>query len=428
MSFNTLLPAYQVSTPDVNNLLQPLAQGFQGYVDRTRKAAIGDRLAAGDYTGASAEAGRQGDIDTALGIARFKTQQTQADTAQKLANVQLEQHMAGLYGGVAQMVAAEQDPAKAAAMWQRVVGAHPEMGSKLTTYGIDPTDHKAGAAFLAAQARGYRDETKDAIGKTQLEANQIAVLKARRELEQPKHDLKMFKEGEQGYDTRTGTWVTPPQGDTAPKEFRQAAAKQVAEIYGDYIKDGQKAAQSAMDLTQLSQLSDVLGSGKFSSWLPVVGPWAQSLGVTIDGLNEAQAFQAIVSRVAPSMRPTGSGSTSDKDMAIFMNSLPQLSQTAEGRRMVIQHLQDMTQFSQQRAAIASAVMTGKMTTQDGEAAISRLTAPAFQSKVATPGQAKQSVQEGTVIANAKGEKLVMRGGKWVPMTAIDPHDTRSGVE
>lgn len=183
------------------------------------------------------------------------------------------------------------------------------------------------------------------------------------------------------YNKKTGETRQPLDGGGQSKEFRAAAAKQVADIYGDHVKDGQKAVQADADLRRLEQLSSVVGSGKMAQWLPSAGPWLQTVGVNLNGLDEAQAFQAIVSRLAPNMRPTGSGSTSDRDMAIFMNSLPQLSQSPEGRKMVIDHMRGMGQFAQQRAQIASAVLTGKMTTQQGEDMIAKLGLPSFETKV-----------------------------------------------
>lgn len=215
-----------------------------------------------------------------------------------------------------------------------------------------------------------------------LETGRIEQQLKRREMESPQGKITEHDpEKDLVYtDPRTGQIkVLRSAGEAggASKDFRQAAAKQQAEIYSDYVKDGQKAVSAGADLQRLEDLSEVVGSGKFASWLPTVGPWLQSLGLNPAGLSEAQAFQAIVSRMAPGLRPSGSGATSDRDMAIFMSSLPQLGQSPEGRQMVLSHIRALNQYTRQRSEIASSVMTGKMSPAAGEEMINRLQVPMF---------------------------------------------------
>lgn len=53
---------------------------------------------------------------------------------------------------------------------------------------------------------------------------------------------------------------------------------------------------------------------------------------------EGEIIRSIQSRLAPAIRATGSGQSSDRDVQMFLNSLPNLMNTAEGNRQVINHL------------------------------------------------------------------------------------------
>lgn len=68
-----------------------------------------------------------------------------------------EARLAKHYGGLAQIVEQEQDPAKRQQMWTRIVQSRPEFAGSLQKYGIDPNDPVTGAKFIIAQARGYQD-------------------------------------------------------------------------------------------------------------------------------------------------------------------------------------------------------------------------------------------------------------------------------
>lgn len=76
--------------------------------------------------------------------------------------------------GVGQMILEDQDPDSRAATWQKLVSSDPRRSAALAKSGIDLADPVAGAKFIIAQARGYRepepykitehDPTKELIG------------------------------------------------------------------------------------------------------------------------------------------------------------------------------------------------------------------------------------------------------------------------
>lgn len=118
----------------------------------------------------------------------------------------------------------------------------------------------------------------------------------------------------------------------------------------------QKAIQAARDLASqrlnvAQQAEQFMKYNKDVSTGPILGiPGAQGLRALGPGGDKVQAMQAIAARVAPQMRPIGSGATSDKDMAIYMQSFPGLQKHGNANRNITQ---DLTQDAAKAAAWAS---------------------------------------------------------------------------
>jgi hypothetical protein len=247
------------------------------------------------------------------------------------------------------------------------------------------------------QIRGQRYKLMDPMADLQRRGVELDIATKQRELDAPKTQVKTVKEDERvmSYDPRTGRteWITPPEGagGGGQKHFREAMGKKQAEIIQGYIEDGDKSTTANADLERMRELSQVVGTGAWEGWKPTIGPWAESLGVSVRGLGEAQAFQAIANKLAPNMRPSGSGSTSDKDMSIFMASLPQLSNTPEGRLQILDQFQALHDYRVQRAAIANDVANGLVSRQEGTERIKALPDPFAQFKAREAARRKDAV-------------------------------------
>lgn len=195
MAFEYQPPRYIVDTNPLANGFNALSQGvteFNNGLERSRVREQGRNvstaLAQGDYASAMRATDNP---ELALGLQRQKIAESQASRdyamrerefslrqqeaarqadqwrksfglQQQSANredqkfgVEQSKRVAELYGGVAQLVATEQDDNKARMMWQRIATSHPQMVQQLKAHGIDPSDHRGGAQFLIAQARGY---------------------------------------------------------------------------------------------------------------------------------------------------------------------------------------------------------------------------------------------------------------------------------
>ncbi|MBS1065934.1 hypothetical protein JK164_08170 [Gluconobacter kondonii] len=218
----------------------------------------------------------------------------------------------------------------------------------------------------------------------------------------------------------SGVNVTLNNGPTT-SEFQKKSDDAAAERLGGYIQEGSAAPALIGQLQQLSDLSKSIGTGKGAQFLAAVGPYAQAIGVNVKGLDQTQAFNAIVDRMAPSMRPVGSGSSSDTDVRMFMNSLPTLANTNGGNQIIAGTMQALQQNKVQAADIASQAQRGQISWQDAETQIRKLPNPYQQFKKAHPdlttdaaGQSSAATRTGRTATNPRtGARLYeYSDGQW----------------
>jgi hypothetical protein len=147
--------------------------------------------------------------------------------------------------------------------------------------------------------------------------------------------------------------MVPPM---APVPFNQTPADKQADMFRAIDKaklDGYAAAsKTATDLRPqfdfLSQLNTTMGNGvsPLSRW-PDLGDAAVKLGVgtpaEIATKTAQDAFEGLVSKIAPEMRPSGTGRFSNQEMEAYLKSLPQLGSTQYGRQLQIGILNALSQ-------------------------------------------------------------------------------------
>lgn len=197
----------------------------------------------------------------------------------------------------------------------------------------------------------------------------------------PKKAYQVGPDGKIGEIGNSGVNVTLNNGPTT-SEFQKKSDDAAADRLGGYVAEGNAAPAMIGQLQQLSDLSRSIGTGKGAQFTAAVGPYAQALGINVKGLDETQAFTAIVDRMAPQMRPVGSGSSSDTDVRMFMNSLPRLSNTDRGNQIITSTMQALQQNKVQAADIASQAQRGQISWQDAESQIRSLPNPYEQFKKA----------------------------------------------
>lgn len=155
------------------------------------------------------------------------------------------------------------------------------------------------------------------------------------------------------------------------KKSDEAAAKRMDEI----VATGQTAPQTMADMQQLIDLGATIGTGQGANIKAKLGPYAQALGIDIANLGDIQAYEAITSRLAPQMRATGSGSSSDRDVSMFLQSLPNLRNMPQGNEIIANTMKAVAQNKINAADIASQAQRGDITWQEADKKIRELPNP-----------------------------------------------------
>lgn len=186
-------------------------------------------------------------------------------------------------------------------------------------------------------------------------------------------------------ENKSGSTVNVNTGENS-SAFGKKSDELAAARFDDIVKSGQDAQMFTGDLMQLADIAKTLKTGKEAEVLAAVGPYADALGIPVDGLGSAQAYDAIISRMAPAMRIPGAGASSDFDARQFLKSLPSLGNTPEGNTLVIQTFQNIQDAKMKAAEIASQAQTGQISWQDADKQIRALPNPFEAFKKATGGK------------------------------------------
>lgn len=204
-----------------------------------------------------------------------------------------------------------------------------------------------------------------------------------------------------------GTPLSSPQNTINvggnSSEFTKESDKAAAQRLGEIVQSGNSAPAMLSDLQALKDLAPHIGTGKGAQITAALGPYAQALGVDIAGLGEAQAYDAIVARMAPMMRTPGAGASSDFDARQFLKSLPSLGNTPEGNALIIKTFENISAAKIRAGEIARAAQRGEISWQDAEAQIAKIADPFAEFKGANgkSPKATDSPNDGYTIEEIK---------------------------
>jgi flagellum-specific peptidoglycan hydrolase FlgJ len=166
--------------------------------------------------------------------------------------------------------------------------------------------------------------------------------------------------------------------DKGESSFAKAAGTAQAKRYDDLAADGQQAQQMISDINTLTDLGKNIGTGKTAEFKAAIGPYAEALGIKVDGLSDIQAYEGIINRVAPSLRVKGSGAQSDYELKNFLKSLPALGNTPEGNAISAATMKGLQENKIKAAEIGSMALNGDITRAEAEKQLRTLPDPMNQ--------------------------------------------------
>ena len=191
-----------------------------------------------------------------------------------------------------------------------------------------------------------------------------------------------------GYDTALKTAGKTEVNVNTKDENAEAAARGAARAkrLGDIADDGSKITDDTIKYQRLGDLLNSVNTGPKTAYLEKI---RQSTGLTLDPkTDQVQALNAAIQQIVPTLHVSGSGSTSDRDQANFVQSLPTLAGSAGGNQKILDTLNGTLAYRQQRALIAQQYQDNKITAQQADEQINALPSP-FAPKKDAPGSIAQ---------------------------------------
>ena len=151
---------------------------------------------------------------------------------------------------------------------------------------------------------------------------------------------------------KSGTTImTGNMDSTLGKKLKEKIGTTLADQYAA----GGSSSQQLIDLNILQELAPMQPSGIISGRIAKMFPELQDVSAV---------REAIIKRLAPSLRVEGSGSTSDIEFAAMLNSLGSLTQTPEANMAIVAVMQSKAQFNIDRARIIGEFALGDMTSEN----------------------------------------------------------------
>jgi len=159
------------------------------------------------------------------------------------------------------------------------------------------------------------------------------------------------------------------------KSFNKKGGELRAKRFDDIITSAGQASEMIGNIESLRDMGEGIETGKVAEFKAAIGPYAQALGVDIEGLGPMQAYEAVVTRIAPSLRTPGVGAMSDFELRQFLKALPSLGKTPEGNELLTNTLESVAQHRIAAADIASAALSGDIDPDEAERQIRALPDP-----------------------------------------------------
>jgi hypothetical protein len=145
-------------------------------------------------------------------------------------------------------------------------------------------------------------------------------------------------------------------------KFDDTIGTETAKLFMETAKEGAAARADVGRVRQLRSLVETLPGGFIGGAEALASRYGIKLG---PNASKIEAAEAIINQLVPAQRPPGSGTMSDRDVDLFKSSLPSLSNTPQGNKIILDTMEAMAQYKAAQAAIATEVVTKRITRDEG---------------------------------------------------------------
>jgi hypothetical protein len=209
----------------------------------------------------------------------------------------------------------------------------------------------------------------------------------------PATDTKPYQIGADGKLSAVGGNGTNVNVETKTESaFEQSIARSQAELFTGVATDGMTAKGDLANIQSLRQNISKLPGGFLGGAQAIAKDYGINIGPNTSNL---EAAKAILNKLVPAQRQGMPGAASDRDVQMFKDALPKLSNTPDGNKIIIDTMEALTRHKMAAGEIANRVMTGEMTRKDAMRALQELPDPMAMFKEAqkltgSPGAATRT--------------------------------------
>ncbi|GHE74679.1 hypothetical protein GCM10019059_37760 [Camelimonas fluminis] len=165
-------------------------------------------------------------------------------------------------------------------------------------------------------------------------------------------------------------------------KFAEKANEYQAKRYGEIVSASDEARQLRGDIDIMAGLIASAGSGKGAETRLLLAQHAKAMGLdgvadslTNGKMGDMEAAMSLVDKLTPRMRVPGSGATSDMEMRTFRNSIPSLSKTPEGNRIIADTFKSLYDYQVGAGDIAGQVLRGEIDQKTADRMLKELPSP-----------------------------------------------------
>lgn len=139
----------------------------------------------------------------------------------------------------------------------------------------------------------------------------------------------------------------------AEGEQAKVIAKAEGENYNQYVKDAKVARSNDASLNQLEKLNEKAFEGITAPAYKSAAKLAKAIGIDVENLTETELFDSLSNNLVLGQTSKLTGVLTDKDMQLLATTVPQLSQTKEGRKKLIKIMKEMNDATKDKARLAA---------------------------------------------------------------------------
>jgi hypothetical protein len=165
--------------------------------------------------------------------------------------------------------------------------------------------------------------------------------------------------------------VTVNAGGPDETAFQKESGKLLAQEASKVVAEGAKAQRSLSSIDMLETALADSPQGFEGAVLSLAG----DLGIKTEGSANIEVVTSLVNKLAPAQREPGSGDMSDRDVQMFLRTLPRLMNTPEGNQQIIDNMRAIAEYDVQRGLIARNLQLGRISQQEAADAYSALGNP-----------------------------------------------------